>query len=94
MEFRDPGCMKAHLPGSGLSRIATNINKETAISWLQDPKAARTKVEDLKIPKDESAQGLCTPSRGSVSYSYLVQYVIRQGAIAAVIQSYMWPDSC
>jgi hypothetical protein len=91
--FKDPHCMRSHVPGAGLVATATHINAEIAKAWLSAPERATVAVSQLKIPKDKSVQGLCLKSFAS-AYA-LVQYVIKDGSIVAVVHTGgEAPDGC
>jgi hypothetical protein len=91
--FKDPHCMCAHVPGAGLVATANHVNAEIAKVWLSAPERATVAVSQLKIPKDKSVQGLCLKSFAS-AYA-LVQYVIKDGSIVAVVHTGgEAPDGC
>jgi hypothetical protein len=89
--FNDPICMRAHIPGRGLAKNAQNINLVIGYSWYDTYSyRAHGEVSELRMPTDNSLEGLCMTFSGEVlpvPRAVLIQYVIHAGAIVAVLHA-------
>jgi hypothetical protein len=85
--FDDSKCMRGVAINGDQSLNAETINRFVAKQWFDKPDQARVAVNSLLMPDDASLHGLCMVPAPGASVTVLLQYVVEDDSIVAVLQS-------